>query len=247
MGLAKFKPIVVVTMAVAGLAASLVVQHRAEARIRGNDEVLAEQANQLAQLAAEHERLSNRVVELQSSPAGGQVSELERLRVEADRLREQAKEIQRNLQQSSGTRKLLGVRSVPPGYKYSQEYFSKRQEVVAGKEKDASALSDAFYRYYTSHEDRFPSGLNELDPDHLSLTGTNEFELLYPATPAALTNFPTQMVAVFRERQPWLAPSGKWARVYGGLTFPPRTVETDDNFQSWEAEHIIPPPSAGQR
>jgi hypothetical protein len=186
-------------------------------------------------------------MELQSSPAGGQPGELERLRIEADRLREQTKDLQSNLRQSSGSRKLLGVRLVPPGYKYSQEYYEKRREVIAGKVKDASALSDAFYRYYRSHEERFPSSLNELDPDHLSLTGTNEFELLYPATPPGLTNFPTQMVAVLRERQPWLAPSGKWARVYGVLTLPPRTVETDDNFQSWEAEYVIPTPSAGQR
>ncbi len=26
-----------------------------------------------------------------------------------------------------------------------------------------------------------------------------------------------------------------------------RIVESDDNFQSWEAEHIIPPPSVGQQ
>jgi hypothetical protein len=247
MGLRKFEIIVPVAMALAGLSASLVVQHRGEDRIRGNDEILARQASQLAQLAAERERLSNRVAEIQSSQAEGQVSELERLRTEADRLREQSKELQSNLRQSSGSRKLLGVRLVPAGYKYSQEYFEKRREAVAGKEKDASALSQAFYSYYRSHEERFPSSLNELDPDHLSLTGMNEFELLYPATPAGLTNFPTQMVAVLRERRPWLAPSGKWARVYGMLTLPPRTVETDDNFQSWEAEHVIPPPSVGQR
>jgi hypothetical protein len=108
-------------------------------------------------------------------------------------------------------------------------------------------MSQAFYRYYRSHEERFPSSLSELGPDHLSLTGTNDFELIYAATPSGLTNFPTQLVAVLRERQPWVAPSGKWARVYGILTLPPRTVETDDNFQSWEAEHVIPTPSASRR
>jgi predicted nuclease with TOPRIM domain len=104
MGLRKFKIIVPVAMSIAGLSASLVVQHRAEARIRGNEEVLARQANRLAELAAEHERLSNRVAELQSSPAAGQVGELERLRIEADRLREQSKELQSNMRQSNGSR-----------------------------------------------------------------------------------------------------------------------------------------------
>ncbi len=246
MDLRKFKIIVPASMALVGLSTSLVVQHRAQSRIHGNDEVLARQANQLAQLAGEHERLSNSVVELGRSPVDGQAGELERLRIEADRLREQTKGLQSNLRQSSGSRKLLGVRSVPPGYNYSQEYYEKRREVIAGKEQDASALSRAFYHYYTSHEDRFPSSLSELDPDHLSLTGTNEFELIYPATPAGLTNFPSRMVAVLRERQPWLAPSGKWARVYGMLNSGHWTVETDDNFQSWEAD-VIPTPSAGYR
>jgi len=246
MGWCKFKIIVSASMALAGLSASLLVQHRAEARIHGNDEVLARQANQLAQLAGEHERLSNRVMESQSSAAEGQAGELERLRIEADRLREQSKELQSSLRQSSGSRKLLQVWPVPPGSKYSREYYEKRREVIAGKVKDAEALSKAFYLYCRSHEDRFPSSLNELDPDHLSLTGTNEFELIYPATPSGITNFPTRMVAVLRERQPWLAPSGKRARVYGMLNGGFWTVETDDNFQSWEAD-VIPPPSAGQR
>jgi hypothetical protein len=85
-----------------------------------------------------------------------------------------------------------------------------------------------------------------LAENHLTLTGTNEFELIYPGPQDGLTNFPTQMLAVIREQQPWQAPSGRWARVYGMLTVPPRVVETDDNFQSWEADHIIPMQAADQ-
>ncbi len=74
----------------------------------------------------------------------------------------------------------------------------------------------------------------------------SEFEMVYQGSYNELTNVPWQGVALIRERQAWPTPSGKWARIYvtaGGLI---QIVESDDNFQSWEAEHIIPPPSTDQ-
>ncbi|PYI87947.1 MAG: hypothetical protein DME26_04530, partial [Verrucomicrobia bacterium] len=174
----------------------------------------------------------------------------ERLRVEAGRLREQTNELGSKLAQSRGSRKLLGFPNSPPGYTYTPEDYARRQEMTAGRDKDATILSQAFYDYYRKHQGQFPSSLDQLAPylaeQHLSLTGTNEFEMIYAGPQDGLTNFPTQMLAVLRERQTWQAPSGRRARVYGMLTVPPRIVETDDNFQSWEAEHIVPPPSARQ-
>jgi hypothetical protein len=73
----------------------------------------------------------------------------------------------------------------------------------------------------------------------------SEFEMVYQGSTNELTHVPWQEVALIRERQPWPTPSGKWARIYvtawGGVEI----VESDDNFQSWEAEHVIPPPAAG--
>ena len=130
------------------------------------------------------------------------------------------------------------------------EYRKQRDEMVAGKIKDASSLSEAIEHYLANHQDQFPSSLDQLAPylqkEHLSLTGTNEFEIVYAGTYARFTNIPVQGVAVFRERQAWLAPSGKWARLYVTADGHRHIVESDDNFQAWEAEHIFPPPSAGQ-
>jgi hypothetical protein len=53
-----------------------------------------------------------------------------------------------------------------------------------------------------------------LRKEHRSLTGTNEFEIVYEGSLDELTNIPLRSVVLMRERQAWLAPSGKWARVY---------------------------------
>lgn len=250
MSLSKIKIVVLVALAVAGVVASLAIRHRAEDLIRDKEEVLGRQADQLAGMAAEHERLSKLAAKVKSPALNGQALELERLRKEAEQLRNQTNDLGRLLAQSRGSRKLLGVPSSPPGYQYSPEDYARRKEMTAGKEKDAANLSRAFWDFYRKHQEQFPSSLDQLGPyleaEHISLTGTNEFEMIYPGPQDGLTNYPTQMLAVIRERQVWQAPSGRWARVYGMLTAPPRIVETDDNFQSWEAEHIIPPQGADQ-
>ncbi len=74
----------------------------------------------------------------------------------------------------------------------------------------------------------------------------SEFEMVYQGSYNELTNVPWQEVALIRERQAWPTPGGKWARIYVMANGEASVVEADDNFQAWEAEHIIPPPPAGQ-
>jgi hypothetical protein len=247
MSLTKLKIGVVACIASAGVVLSLAIQHRAEIQSREKDRVLHQQAEQLAALAAEHERLSNVVAQAEGRPPDAQWRELQRPQSEAEQLRQQIKDIERRLDQSRRLREAQAAAaySHPPGYDYPAEYRKQENEMTAGKRNDAELLSRAFWTYYRDHQYQFPSNLDQLAAYLLEkqqfLTGTNEFEMIYVGTPAGLTNFPTQIVAVIRERQAWLAPSGRWARVYGMLTVPPRIVESDDNFAAWEVEHIIPP------
>ena len=78
----------------------------------------------------------------------------------------------------------------------------------------------------------------------ITLSGTNDFEIVYQGLQSDLTNLPLRRVALIRERQPWLTPDGKWARVYGYADGAASPVVSDDNFQSWDAQHIIPPSNA---
>jgi hypothetical protein len=79
-----------------------------------------------------------------------------------------------------------------------------------------------------------------------AMAGANDFELVYQGSRQELTNVPEEAVAMIRERQAWPTPGEKSARVYVMVNGRVIVVESDDSFQSWEAKHIIPPPSAGQ-
>jgi uncharacterized protein YdcH (DUF465 family) len=245
MNLRKLKIGVVGLIAIAGVMASLVIQHRAEVKIREKDQASRQQDNQFAALATEHERVSSVVAQLKSSSPDGQQRELQKLRLEAELLRKQINELETKLEPARRARIALVASERP-----APEYRKQRDEMVAGKIKDASSLSAATEHYLAIHQEQFPSSLDQLAPylqeKHLSLTGTNEFEIVYTGTYARFTNIPVQGVAVFRERQAWLAPSGKWARLYVTVDGHRRIVESDDNFQAWEAEHIFPPPAPSQ-
>jgi len=244
MNLRKLKIGVVGGIAIAGVMASLVIQHRAEVKIREKDQASRQQDNQLAALAAEHERVSSVLAHVKSSHPDGQQRELQKLRVEVERLRKQINELEIKLEPARRARIALVASERP-----TPEYRKQRDEMVAGKIKDASSLSEAIEHYLGDHQDQFPLNLDQLAPyqkEHLSLTGTNEFEIVYTGTSDRFTNIPVQGVAVFRERQAWLAPSGKWARLYVTADGHRHIVESDDNFQAWEEEHIFPPPAADQ-
>jgi hypothetical protein len=238
----------ITAVVIIGVVASLAIRHWAGLRIRRGNEILARQDIQLNELAVKNAQLSHRLAEAKTDFPGDQTSEFENLRAEVGRLRALTNELGVKLTRTRETRKLLGISSSPSGYDYTPEDWERRDAMAAGKKKDATNLSNAFYDYYRKHQGQFPSNLDQLSPylaeNHLSLTGTNEFEMIYPGPQDLLTNFPTQMLAVVRERHAWLAPSGRWTRVYGMLTVPPRVVESDDNFQSWEAEHIFLSPGA---
>src|SRR6266516_405734 len=245
MYLRKLKTAVVCDIAIAGVMASLVIQDRAEVKIREKDEASRQQDNQFAALASDHKRLSNVVAQVKSSPPDGQQRELQKLRIEVELHRKQIYELEMKLEPARQARIALVASERP-----APEYRKQRDEMVAGKIKDASSLSEAIEHYLANHQDQFPSSLDQLAPYlqkvHLSLTGMNEFEIVYTVTCARFTNIPIQGVAVFRERQAWLAPSGKWARLYVTADGHRHIVESDDNFQAWEAEHIFPPPAPGQ-
>src|SRR6266536_3349652 len=189
MNFGKLKIGVVGAIALAGGMASLVVQHRAEVKIREKDQASRQKDNQLAALAAEHERLSSVVAQVKRSPPDGHQLELQKLRIEVERLQKQINELEIKLEPARRARVALVASERP-----TPEYRKQRDEMVAGKIKDASSLSQAIEHYLANHQDQFPSSLDHLAPylqkEHLSLTGTNEFEIVYTGTYDRFTNIP---------------------------------------------------------
>jgi hypothetical protein len=110
-------------------------------------------------------------------------------------------------------------------------------------------LAEALTSYATAHQGQFPSSFDEVVgrlPKEPGLSGTNEFEIVYHGTWDQITNIPLPSVALIRDRQTWQAPSGKMARVYGMVGGIGQIVESDDNFEAWEAEHIVVPSPTSQ-
>ena len=96
MTMTKVKFGIISVIAVAGVAAPLAIQNQSQNRLREENEALRRQAGQLAQMAAENERLSNLVVQATGtgSLSQAQISELLRLRGEVGRLRREGKELE---------------------------------------------------------------------------------------------------------------------------------------------------------
>jgi hypothetical protein len=259
----KFK-IILTGVVVAAVTASLLIQGRAQSKIRENDAALRRQDNQLADLAAENQRLSNLVVQTKtnSTTPDDRTAELAQLRAKAQALRQQADQLAKELAEN---RRSMGVRFFSRGdfnlLDHNHEKASAMANVPAegGKLNDAKSVAAALRKYADEHQGGFPLSLDQAaaylpkpaEPDtpewaNKPLTGTNDFEIVFQGSQNDLTNIPPRRVALIRERQPWLTPDGKWARVYGYADGRVSIVESDDNFQSWEAQHIIPTQVAGQ-
>ena len=245
--------------------ASLLIRHQNEVKFRENRETLQLQKNQLTDLTAENQRLANQWVQSKtnSSPMEVERAELARLRAKAIVLQEQTSQLATRLAKN---RRLAGANS------YAQRdsnLLAHNSQIdgslrggprATGKLNDARALTSAFINYANEHHGVFPSSFDQvtsylpkpLDADseewmNAPLTGTNSFEIVFQGSQIDLTNIAPRRVALIREQQPWLTLDGKWARVYGFSDGFASTIASDDNFQSWDALHIVPPASDGPK
>jgi len=245
---------------VIAVVASVLLERRNRAKFRENDEVLGHQDHQLGELAAENQRLSDLIAQARTNraPSEDRTAELAQLRAKVEALRQQTKQLADN-------RRATGVQFFSTG-DFNLLEHNKELAITfgggpreTGKLSDARALTAALRRYAEEHQGEFALNLDQVAPflpkaleadsppwANAPLTGTNDFEIVYQGSQNDLTNIPPRRVALIRERLPWLTPDGKWARVYGSADGSASTVESDDNFQSWDAQHIIPPQVAGQ-
>src|SRR5437773_7521789 len=93
MATTKLKTGIASAVVITSVATSLLIQQQARARLHEQDESSREQARQLAQLAADNERLSKLAARVNDSAANGQLGELLKLRDEAELLRGQTEEL----------------------------------------------------------------------------------------------------------------------------------------------------------
>jgi hypothetical protein len=240
----KLKIVIVCCLIGGALAASLYVRSRTQDELEQKEALERQQAQQLTQLSAEQRRLAELVAQKTNTSDRTQEGELRRLRTEADGLRKQTNELGARLQDKR--------QSSPGGWRpdpQPPEYYEALHKMSAGKGKDAMNLALAFHMYAADHSGSVPSSLDQvasyLRDEHLTLSGTNDFEIVFRGSPEDL-KVPTGSIVVIRDRQIWPGPDGQPTRVYAMADGSVQTIRADDNFQAWEADHIFPPPSPGQ-
>lgn len=267
MTMPKLNTLILGTACIAGLAASWVIQRHAQTKLRANEVILRQQEHQLAELMAQNQRLSNRVSE--PNTAEDQTTELTKLRTKAEALREQtdgrrlaADQSQSWTPQSASSLNSATGSSVSSHVvsdSDSEEYRVELYRLACAAPHsypltnnwtmdDARNLGWAVRKYAREHQGEFPSDFDQAADYYRKdkpLPRTSDFELVFQGSRNELANVPEQAIALLRERQAWQTSSGKWARIYVMAGGDVKVVESDDGFQSWEAEHVIPPPLSG--
>jgi RNA polymerase sigma factor (sigma-70 family) len=230
----------------------LVVRHQAQARLRAQDEALRQRSDQLAQLAADNERLSNLAAQANGSVENAQLNELRKLRSEAELLRGQTKQLamlqeeNRRLQQ--------------PPLREAKTAMQLR-ELIWAKQQCAEAWMSAFIAYARENQGQLPASFEQAEPfwlrsreigpgtglaadrfENLYSMMADQFEILYHGSLDSLTNLD---VIVFREKKLWPHETGKWGRFYalanGEIQYCSSSDKTaSGNFDKYEREHMAP-------
>ena len=260
------KFIVLVSGIVAIAAMSLLlIQRRAHAAYRENEILLEKQNVELAELLSRNQCLSNTTTTTTTTTRSAAPSkedctaELKQLQSQFALLQQQAEELSK---QHARARRIAGAQIYSVGdsnlLDHSKELGSSVRggPRAEGKQNDGRVLASALLRYADQHDGKFPLSFDEVAsyfPKPLKAdsppwqdapwSGTNDFEIVFQGSTNELINIPGRRIALIRERQPWPTPDGQFARVYGYADGSVSTVRSDDNFQSWDAQHLIPPPA----
>lgn len=243
----KFKTVSLTSLALAGVAASLLIQHKSHVKFRERDALVRQQDQQLAAMNAEHQRLTDLAARTNIAPLDDHTDELARLRSEAEALKRQTNDAGRRLEASRASRP---SQPAPAPESHTPEYWEQLRQMAIVKMTDLRNLGTAFRFYASDHQDQCPSNFDQVAPylaeKGMSLSGSNQFEVLYEGSFDKLQGVPPGEVAIIRDQQTWVGSNGRTMRVYGMADGSGQMVGSDDNFQTWEAKHVIAPPKSGQ-
>ena len=244
----KLKIIILATLAIAGVSSSLTIQHEAGLKLRDRAALLPGQKEQLAALLAENEHLSHLVANPSPAARDDYAAELAGLRSEAAALAKQTNDLGEQLRQRDRLPTVQPTPPVAPVHKSPRVPLSpEMQQLETVKMTEARDIGLAFSEYAYHHQGQSPTGFDQimeyLAKQNLSVSGSNQFEIIYQGSRDDLEGLPTATIAVVRDRQTLTAPDGTLVRAYGMMNGVGQMVRSDDNFQAWEALHVISKPA----
>jgi type II secretory pathway pseudopilin PulG len=233
----RLKIAVVGCVIIIGLVASMLIRSRSRDQLEQRKQLEEQQAQQVAQLSQEQQRLARLVAE--KTNAQDESGNLKGLQSEAAALRKQTNELAARLQERSKVSTSRGWQPSPE----PPEYYEALHKMFAGQEKDGMNLGMAFHMYASDHAGQVPTSLDQvtryLQQEHLTLTGTNQFEIVFQGAPEKL-QVPFGSIAVLRDTPARVGPDGQPTRIYLMADGSVQTIRAQDNFQAWEAEHVFP-------
>jgi RNA polymerase sigma factor (sigma-70 family) len=228
-----------VTLVIAAGTTAFVVQHQAQNRLRAENEALH---RQMTQWQTDNETLLNRLATAHdSNPAPDrQLKELLRLRSEVGFLRQKTNELGR-LEDHS--RRTAGDSQASAETTPDEE---QQRQISMAKMSDVKLLVLGEMIYADKYQGQLATNFNQIASYFTNagqtLSGTNSFELTYSGSLSGLTN--PAAVIMMRESQAWPTSSGQWAKSYGFMDGHAEIhVQPSDNFDAFEQQHSIPPPS----
>jgi hypothetical protein len=225
-------------LVIAGVTTGLVVQHRAQDKLRAENGSLLQQ---ITQLQTNYESLSNRLVTSGDSKtlSDEQFNELLRLRGTVGMLRQQTNQLG----------KLLASKANQVPYLQPSEENVSAQErekrVAIAKMNDADSLTLGIIMYAHDNQGQIATNIDQIAPyltNSTSIpTGTNSFELVYHGSLDGLTD--PKSVILIQESQAMQTSSGRWVKTYGFADGHSEVRgEPFDNFDTFEQQHSVPPP-----
>jgi RNA polymerase sigma factor (sigma-70 family) len=243
----KLKAGVISAVVIGGVATSLVISQQARAKLREQDEVLRQQSAQLAQLAADNERLSGLVSK--GNVPDVQLSDLPKLKAEAESLRRQTNDLAMLREQNQRLQQQAATKQTP---------LEINEERIAKIERGKNWLL-AFKTYAVEHQGQFPTNfemaasLLEKESNGETNMSPEQFEMVYRGADV-LTN--SGDVVMLKEKQTWLGSDGKWHKIYGMVDGSVQDIAMPsqwrvasgkeinyDTFEAFERDHIATSPA----
>ncbi len=242
MAMTKLKAGLLCALAAVGVTTSVVVYCQARARLASQQDLLRRQADQLAQVEADNQRLSNLAGRASGPGLENQLRDLPALRAQAESLRRQ-------------TNDLAGLRA--ENRRLSQSTDDTPKTPVQSREERlarASCAKDwllAFKTHALDNQGQCPTSFEQVKSVYAQNSGKlgakispDEFEIVFHGSFDSLTN-PGDIV-VLRERQSRSVGGGRVSRIYGMADGAVQTMGFPrpgfDTPEAWEKEHIFPPP-----
>lgn len=211
----------------------LAVQHQAQARLRGENESLTRQTEQLTQLRSENERLSG--LSAERSAAATQQQEFQRLQKEAIALRQKTNELAKEVNR-------------PPKREQPKSPLHAKEEAMM-KLNYGRHWASAFYQHAQQHQGQFPTSFEQAESlvsaevTQQSEVTPDQFEIVFQGAPADLAS--PQNTILFREKEAWAVapPDGgpiKWSKAYTFVDGHCEIhTESEKNFEAYEQQHIV--------